>query len=169
MPIRQPKSGESPAASACSSSVPSAIAAVRSLRRKRSVPVAVAPSAVASTRGGREGLAEHPVGVAAELGPHRRGGVDQAGRPTDGGAGAGRIAEELGQHGCIQPARIDAARGPVGDSQGRVAGRQRSDLGLIEPVGLRPREVQEADLTVVALVDQGAQHRQHGRDAAARR
>jgi hypothetical protein len=40
---RQPKSGESPAASACSSSVPWPIAAWRSVRRKRRVPAAEEP------------------------------------------------------------------------------------------------------------------------------
>ena len=166
IPIRQPKAGESPAASACSSNVPPAISALRSLRRKRSAPAAVSPAGASA--GGVKVSESRRSRSAAELAPGGLGGVKQGRWPADRGPGLAVDREELAQ-GTRRQARAGIA--PTGravdDLEIGVPARELAHRILVQPVLAPAGMVQEDDLPVMTLGTERAQHGHHGRDPAA--
>ena len=59
------------------------------------------------------------------------------------------------------------ARGDVLNRDVAMPGGEQFNVGPVQPVAGGPRVVDELDGLVVSLVAQGAEHRQHRRDAAA--
>src|SRR2546427_1860891 len=119
-------------------------------------------------RGRRERL-DRGLGQAV-LRPEGSDRVDQRRWPTDERRRAAVVGDHRAQVLAAKaPGEREAAsaREAAGDAESLVALREPIELGLVERELHRARVVKEADLAREALVAEGAQHRHHGRDAAA--
>ncbi len=167
MPIRQPWSGDRPASSACSSSGrplfeasrPLAVKLTHALRCRRCRSAARSGVNVSTAGSGRPSSAQRARTASIRAGgPQTKVAASAWSEMT-----ADRCSRAKRPASCDPRARVK----PRATLERLMVAGELAQLGAIQARSRRARVVQEADLTVEALIAKRAQHRHHRGDSAA--